>query len=472
MLKLSLSTIASGLLLLSSSIFPKLTYAFTFNVNTVSADWQDVPGSTPITDATSSSIFWGEPPTNPDLINLLPVDQRPNLSPGAPLEEQKSGLKFVGGGFQTVEIGQPFLLGTLFHFNNPVLGGTAIDQVAVDINLDFTVEPDTATPQNRSESFTFQFGIDEASNGSFTTGSDGVLTADFLTPRPNALIPWQAGTNCKYVGTISCPDRIFPTGFLSAESVDVGGADYTLGLVGFSEDEAGSVLVGGITEEGRSQQADFYVFGRLVETPEANPPQVMIGEDQAVDEGELFGFSAQSDTPDLNYEWDLDGDSTADYDEFAGPNGQWFFSDEGTYPIRLNVSDGSTLALQMTSTVSVNNVAPEITSLTGNLSVLEDEIFQFAAEAFDPGTEDILTFEWDLDGDNIYDDFVGSAGNYAFTSSGLFSIGLRVSDGDGGETFGVFEVDVAHVPESSPQIALLCLTCLGLGQFTQRRFKV
>lgn len=468
--KLNLFSTFSFLAVLGVQGWSNTAYAFTFQVDRVSADWE-APSSegvfqgtaTPedfspylVFDSTESydAISWGDPAVN------VPTGG-------------KSGLRFEGGGSQVIEVGYPFLLGRLFHTNNTIYAGTGIDEIDFKVNVDYTVNPNTASAYSETQSFAFRLGIEET----FNYRENGQL----LDTRDNGLTDWIEGQNCKYAGDGACPDKIFPLEFLSDSTVEIEGADYTLGWVGYGEDAFGSSFTGGISGEGESNQADFYVFGRLAEVSDAEPPQVLIGNDVTVDEGELFGFSVQSPVPGVLYEWDLDGDSV--YDDFVGSEGQSIFADEGSYSIRVKTSDGSNSA---PSTITVNNVAPEINFLTSDLSILEGESFQFSAEAFDPGIEDILTFDWDLNGDGIFGDWFGRSGEYTFSEVGLFAISLRVSDGDGGEDFGSFNVQVAaapsdpksptepdpiEVPESSNQIGLALLGLLGSSALARRHYK-
>lgn len=95
-----------------------------------------------------------------------------------------------------------------------------------------------------------------------------------------------------------------------------------------------------------------------------------------------------------------------------------------------------------TAKLTVLNVAPNITSITQNLSVNSGDLFKFTATAVDVGIYDLLTYDWDLDLDGIYDDFTGINGQWSFTNPGKHTIGLRVSDGNGGYDFSSFTVNI------------------------------
>lgn len=104
-----------------------------------------------------------------------------------------------------------------------------------------------------------------------------------------------------------------------------------------------------------------------------------------------------------------------------------------------------------TANLIVLNVAPTITSLTQNLNVNSGDLFKFTATATDPGIYDPLTYDWDLDMDGIYDDFTGINGQWSLTNPGNYTIGLRVSDGNGGYDFSSFTVNILpHNPIPNP----------------------
>lgn len=97
--------------------------------------------------------------------------------------------------------------------------------------------------------------------------------------------------------------------------------------------------------------------------------------------------------------------------------------------------------------LTVLNVAPQITQLTSNLLLSPGQSFDFFATATDPGINDILTYRWDLNGDGIFDDFIGSQGQWAFNQAGTHLISVQVDDGDGGFTTQSFKVSTLFEPD-------------------------
>jgi len=199
------------------------------------------------------------------------------------------------------------------------------------------------------------------------------------------------------------------------------------------------------------------------------PTITQITPNLVVNEGDLFGFSATATDPGifdvLTYAWDLDQDNL--FDDFIGQIGQHSFANQGSYRLGLRVDDGDGGFDFDGFNVTVQNVAPTITQLTDNLVVQRDELFDFFGSAIDPGIDDLLTFDWDLDGDGLFDDFTGVGGQFSFADPGVFNISLRVSDGDGGVAVRSFSVEA--VPEPGSTLGLLVLGVLGTSAMWKRQ---
>jgi hypothetical protein len=119
--------------------------------------------------------------------------------------------------------------------------------------------------------------------------------------------------------------------------------------------------------------------------------------------------------------------------------------DEGEYTFIAGITDDEETVYGGQVTITVSNVDPNITMLTGDLTVNVDELFTFEADAFDMGPHDVLTFAWDLNNDGLYDDFFDKTGQWSYSSPGTYTVSVEVSDGDGGLAYGSFEVQVLAI---------------------------
>lgn len=103
----------------------------------------------------------------------------------------------------------------------------------------------------------------------------------------------------------------------------------------------------------------------------------------------------------------------------------------------------------ITRYIKVLNVAPTISSITQNLTEQVGNLFNFNATATDPGINDLLTYNWDLNGDGVFDDYTGASGQWSFADPGTHQIGVQVSDGNGGFDYSYFNV-VSDAPPVAP----------------------
>ena len=149
------------------------------------------------------------------------------------------------------------------------------------------------------------------------------------------------------------------------------------------------------------------------------------------------------------------------------------FADEGTFTFTAIARDKD-LAYSNTleKKLRVLNVAPTITELSDNLIVNTNDLFDFSAAATDPGIYDLLTYDWDFNGDGIFDDFTGTSGQWSFADAGIYDVTLRVSDGDGGVDYRSFTVETVTaqgVPEPSSVLGVLAFSAFGAGAAWKRK---
>jgi hypothetical protein len=109
-----------------------------------------------------------------------------------------------------------------------------------------------------------------------------------------------------------------------------------------------------------------------------------------------------------------------------------------TVSVRANHGDGGTAT--DSTTVTVNNVAPTITAFFQVAPIPEGSVStsgNMVAQATDPaGSNDPLTFTFDCDNEGSYETPANpstSAADCFFDDNGSYTVGVKVTDGDGGE---------------------------------------
>jgi YD repeat-containing protein len=148
-----------------------------------------------------------------------------------------------------------------------------------------------------------------------------------------------------------------------------------------------------------------------------------------------FDGSTSSD-PDgaiAKYEWDLDGNGSYEVNSGSNPRVTRGYSTPGPVPIRLRVTDNLTGTDTETGTLNVGDQAPTASfSVTPNPPVVDlPTTFNGSGSRDVDGT--IVKYEWDLDGDGVFELNTGatSTATKTYTAPGNVNAGLRVTD-DGG----------------------------------------
>lgn len=150
-------------------------------------------------------------------------------------------------------------------------------------------------------------------------------------------------------------------------------------------------------------------------------------------EGTFLTFKASATDPGTDtfiYEWDFDDSDGITYTDATGPEPTWTWPDDFSGTIYLRVTDDDGGVDFDTATVTINNVAP-IADAGGPYSRDEGSSIMLTGSASDPG-DDTFIFEWDLDNDGFYDDAVGDSPVWAWDDNGIYIIGLKATDDDGG----------------------------------------
>jgi PKD repeat protein len=179
--------------------------------------------------------------------------------------------------------------------------------------------------------------------------------------------------------------------------------------------------------------------------PGESRPVADAGGPYVVGEGTTVSFSASGtsdpDSDPLKYRWDYDGDGDWDTSWSSSSSGSHTWEDDYSGDVYLEVFDGRLRDVDMT-TVTVNNVAPTLTSSGDTIS--ENGIATVSGFIADPSSED--TFELIIDwGEGSPKTYNYPAGTTSYsethqyldddptgTASDVYTIDLSVTDDDGG----------------------------------------
>jgi PKD repeat protein len=150
-------------------------------------------------------------------------------------------------------------------------------------------------------------------------------------------------------------------------------------------------------------------------------------------EGTQVDFSASANDPGIDtftYDWDFDDSDGFTYTDAVGSNPNWTWPDDfsGTVYLRVTDDDGG-IGYDSTS-VTISNIAPAA-DCGGPYIGYEGVSLELSGSAEDLGS-DSFSFDWDLDNDGQYDDFTGENSDWTWPDNGIYTIGLRVTDDDGG----------------------------------------
>ena len=155
----------------------------------------------------------------------------------APQAEGQSGLGFTGIAPPptSFQIGDPFEIGQLRHFNQPIYSGSEATEAYLKINMSFS------DPVGLTAAFNFTFDINETPN---TTG-DPYQDADIIT---------------------------FPSSYPS-ETFSINGVEYTLQLLGFG-DSPNNLINSFSSPEGGSNATKLW--GRITTPPAVPIPSTVL----------------------------------------------------------------------------------------------------------------------------------------------------------------------------------------------------
>ncbi len=171
----------------------------------------------------------------------------------------------------------------------------------------------------------------------------------------------------------------------------------------------------------------------------------------SVVEGDLVRFadlSTDADGPILAWHWTFHEGSVRTADDPA-----WTYTDDGSWPVTLRVTDSQLLTATVTLEVPVANAAPSLNLIPPAGPVVWGEIWiPGQASATDPGADDQanLLCHWDY-GDGNTLDITACYGTdprleYVYDLPGTYTATLTVTDSSGENAVGSFDLEVQRRP--------------------------
>jgi len=278
-------------------------------------------------------------------------------------------------------------------------------------------------PNGFTTGFSFYYTSSRVGSVTVYDGLDG--TGNVLATVP-VFINWTAcGASGDPTGEFACWDPVGVSFTGTAKSVNFSGV---ANQVGFDEITLGSVIP-----------------GNLPPVADANGPY-------SGDEGSainLDGTGSSDPVGDpLIYSWSIDS-GLCSFDDAASPTPQLTCTDQGNFTVTLVVDNGQA-ADSDTAAVSVSNVAPTVSIDGVNLTpVTVGEDVTVTGSFTDPGTNDTHTAVWDW-GDGTAAGTVSGLNvgpdSHAYSTAGIYPIGLEVTDDDGGVGTATFNYVVVYDP--------------------------
>ncbi|MDZ7336073.1 MAG: PKD domain-containing protein [candidate division KSB1 bacterium] len=193
--------------------------------------------------------------------------------------------------------------------------------------------------------------------------------------------------------------------------------------------------------------SNYNVYLRILTIPTNQSPIANAGGPYVGNEGDQIQFSAsQSYDPDgmiVKYEWDWQNDGSYDTTTTSSIC-RYVYEDDFSGQAKLRVTDNGGKSATSLATVTIHNVSPKANA-GGPYQGMPRETVILKGSATDPGKRDILTYEWDLDADGIFE-IIGQTVPVSYPKGGIYLAVLKVTDDDKGYGLDTAKVQIISQP--------------------------
>lgn len=182
------------------------------------------------------------------------------------------------------------------------------------------------------------------------------------------------------------------------------------------------------------------------------PPTADAGGPYSANEGGFIGLDGSAST-DVGsgfltaWEWDCTDDGNYDITSSAATGDTCAYDQDGTYTVRLRVTDDYGAQAEDVATVTIANVAPTVV-IGGPTSGDEGSQASWTATGADPSTADAaaLTYTWAILGNGVSDTGTGPTISLTPADEGTYTVSVTVSDPQGATGTDNLVFTSANVP--------------------------
>lgn len=181
--------------------------------------------------------------------------------------------------------------------------------------------------------------------------------------------------------------------------------------------------------------------------PTNTPPTVDAGGSYSGTEGSAIGLDAtvtDDDTPSLAWTYSTvtaDAGTSCSFSDASVEDPTFTCNDDGTFTVTLTADDGVNAPVSDSADVTLSNANPVIDSISNSGAIFEGSSATINVTAHDPGSNDTLSYSYDCNNDSVYESASNSC-SFADNVGSPFTVGVQVTDDDGGSATGSTQVTV------------------------------